>query len=664
MSPSSVISGEALVARWRRLGEIRWVAIILGAQLLAMCLWSLILLWHYSESVDFAMRYQAWWKIAHGHFNPYTTPLGRNFISDHFELINWPFAPLANLWPHMGWIVWIQNAFVISAECGAIAIVRYYLPSGWWPKEWKPTSVLTTMALVLALSPWTWYTVSNDVHYQTSATIGISIWFLYFGLKKRWLLAGLFAVLTFSVADVAGTYIIALALSLAIIHRKSFRSLLILGAFAAAGVMWGSIATMFHGSVGTNFAVHYGYLLGPKNSYAVKHGTMVKVLVGIIKHPALAWSHFQYSLSSWLSYNSTTGFLGFLNPISILPELVMLQTGLSGKIGRLATIPWETFPATLTMVPASMLTWGWIAGRATGQARRVLTKYVPWFLLVNTAMWSVVWLPHVQLDYARMPSSTQVALAHAQHYIKPNDATFVSFGIIGLYSDRNYDFKLGYSHQDHFWSRTTDFIVVPWSAIENLYPAQHLALVTALASLPGATMPIHENGAFLVQEHRTATLQDYVPVRHMALQPIAMWLSEGTNLSRRCHDVTKTCLVSRGASKGVINYGLTWNLATGKWHVHMNLNSTAPLTVEFWDNTTKKLLIRRTFENSVGVQDFDYHMHSTGKPLLYTGWGPYQFRQIPPGDLNDPVELRIMKTGPGTVREGLIQITRIKPPRK
>lgn len=652
------------VEQWRRLGEIRWAVVILGLQFVVMCFWSLVLLWHYSESVDFAMRYQAWWKIAHGHFNPYTTPLGRLFITDHFELINWPFAPLANLWPHMGWILWVQDAFVLSAECGAIAVVRHFLPAAWWPKEWKPTATVTIMSLILALSPWTWYTVSNDVHFQTSAAMGLSIWFLYFGLKKKWFSAGLYALLTFTVADVSGTYIVALALSLAIIHRKSLRTLFILAGFAVAGVLWGSIATMFHGSVGSNFAVHYGYLLGPKNSYAVKHGTMLKVLEGIIKHPLLAWSHFKTSLSSWLSYNSSTGFLGFLNPISILPQLVMVQTGLSGKVGRLATIPWETFPATLTMVPASILSWSFLAGRSKGTARRVLTKWVPRVLLANTAMWSIVWLPHVQVDYARMPSSTANALAAAQKFINQKDATFVSFGVIGLFSNRTFDFKLGTSHHDRFWTKTTDFIVVPWSAIENLYPAQHLALVTALAQLPGATMPVHRDGVFLVQVKRSSTLTEFTPHRHLALQPIAMWLSEGTNSAQRCVDPLKLCTVSTGNQRGTINYGLTWNLATGNWHVHMDMQSTAPLTVEFWDNTTNTLLIRKTFENSVGIQDFNYHMHSTGKPPLYTGWGPYQFRQIPPGDLNDPVELRIMKTGPGTVQEGLIQITRVNPAKK
>ncbi len=664
MDTSQIAVFSPLLNRCRRLGPIRWAVLILGLQFIAMCLWSLVLLWHYSESVDFAMRYQAWWKIAHGHFNPYTTPLGRSFISDHFELLNWPFAPLANLWPHMGWILWVQNGFVLSAECGAIAVVRHYLPSSWWPKEWRPVTVITCVSLVLALSPWTWYTISNDVHYQTSAAIGLSIWFLYFGLKKKWYSAAFFAAMTFLVADVSGTYIVALALSLAIIHRKSLRTLVILAGFAAAGVLWGSVATMFHGSVGSNFAVHYGYLLGPKNSYAVKHGTMLKVLEGIVKHPLLAWSHFKTSISSWLSYNSTTGFLGFLNPISILPQLVMVQTGLSGKIGRLATIPWETFPATLTMVPASVLSWGWLVGKSSGNLRRYATRYLPWILLANTAMWSIVWLPHVQLDYARMPSATSASLGEAHRYIKPQDATFVSFGIIGMYADRNYDFKLGVSHPDHLWTKTTDFIVVPWSAIENLYPAQHLALVTALAQLPGSKMPVHKNGVFLVQVKRSPTLQDFVPKRHMALQPIAMWLSEGTNSAQRCHDVTQLCTVSRGNQVGTINYGLTWNLASGNWHVHMDLSSTAPLTVEFWDNTTKTLLIRKTFQNSVGAQDFSYHMHSLGKPLLYTGWGPYQFRQIPPGDLNDPVELRIMKTGAGTVKEGSIQITRIRPKKK
>jgi len=57
--------------RLHRAIRIAWV--VLGIQLVAMLLWSAVLYNRWSLTWDFAIRYQAWWGIAHGHLGPSPT---------------------------------------------------------------------------------------------------------------------------------------------------------------------------------------------------------------------------------------------------------------------------------------------------------------------------------------------------------------------------------------------------------------------------------------------------------------------------------------------------------------------------------------------------------------------------------------------------------------
>ena len=54
--------------------RIAWIS--LGVQLLAMMLWSSLLYTRWGNTWDFAIRYQAWWGIAHGNLDPYADQHG------------------------------------------------------------------------------------------------------------------------------------------------------------------------------------------------------------------------------------------------------------------------------------------------------------------------------------------------------------------------------------------------------------------------------------------------------------------------------------------------------------------------------------------------------------------------------------------------------------
>jgi len=644
------VSSESPPPRvWRR---PRAVTTILVSQLLLMCAWSSVLLHEWSESVDYAMREQAWWLISHGDFNPYTTPLGRLYLHDHFELINWPLAFFGHLWPSLAWPLWWQNIFVVSAEAAVIALVRLMMTATWWPGEWRREGTVIALALVLALSPWTWFAVSNDFHYQTSAAMGIGLWFLYFGLRRRWWLAGLAALGTLAVADVTGTYVAAMALSLVIWPAQRWRDRFVALGFVIAGLGWGPVVGHFHGSVGSNLPVHFGYLLNKGTA----HPSMVDVGIGILKHPALAFSHWSKSAESWWAYNSYSGFLGFFTPLSILPVLTALQTGLAGKVGRLATIPWETLPATLLLAPCSLLAWARIGGALRARWRRRFFRLVPTILLSNSLVWSAIWLPQVVTDYARMAQGTSSTLTTISRIIQPGDEVVSSFGVIGMFAQRRYLYKLSTTRPTQLVTPSVDYVVTPWSDIENTTPAQSLGLVSELLRSPNASLVVNHNQAIFVQYRRPPGASVFPVQAWGQYRPIALWLSQGAGENTDCTDIAQYCEVSNGSRLGVINHGLIWNIVPGLYRVNIDLRSSADVNIQFWDNTTNTMLNQLPLTPVRQNVQFTVDVTTTKRFKLFTGWGPFSFRQIHPGNENDAIEIRVAQTSPGWVKERTIQL--------
>ncbi len=231
------------------------VYVLFGLQLIGLALVSVRLFDHYHLGRDFSVYYQAWWLIAHGHLNPFSSPSGNTFLKNHFELIMWVLAPL--YWVNHSAIdlLWIQDVALVGAE---VVIFRWAIdalrrhPGAGLPAV--PTAV--SVALLLVLNPLLYATAFDDFHSESIAVLFVALAArdLYNGRSCRALLwvAGLLLC-----GDVAAVYVVAIGLSALVSSRKSRVTGLVV---IVIGVAWLQLIAAIGADTGSGLASRYGYL--------------------------------------------------------------------------------------------------------------------------------------------------------------------------------------------------------------------------------------------------------------------------------------------------------------------------------------------------------------------------------------------------------------------
>ena len=97
--------------------RVAWV--VFGLQLVAMMAWSVAAVQPMGD--DLGLRYPVPGLVGDRprESRPATSTVAhRYFWQDHFELINWPLAPLSWLWPGGLWTLWIQDLMVVGRRAG------------------------------------------------------------------------------------------------------------------------------------------------------------------------------------------------------------------------------------------------------------------------------------------------------------------------------------------------------------------------------------------------------------------------------------------------------------------------------------------------------------------------------------------------------------------
>jgi hypothetical protein len=255
-SPNALAIKRAL--RTRAALRVAWI--LIGAQLAEMLTFSWVIYHRWSNTWDYAIRYQGWWGITHGNLNPYASVANRYFLQDHFELINWPLAPLSLLWPHGLWPLWIQDLMVTAGEVGAVLIVVDMLRRGEWSKRIEPWVAITVVAVMLVANPWIYDGIAFDFHYQSVGAACFALLAcreMILG-RSRWRLI-LFSALCLACGDIAATYLAAVGLGGVLAGRgQRLRGF----GLVVAGVVWFGIVSAAGGNQGSSLAQHYGYLAG------------------------------------------------------------------------------------------------------------------------------------------------------------------------------------------------------------------------------------------------------------------------------------------------------------------------------------------------------------------------------------------------------------------
>jgi hypothetical protein len=644
--------------------------VLLGGQLVAMLWLSWVVFHRWSNTWDYAIRYQGWWGIAHGNLDPFSSVAGRFFLRDHFEILNWPLAPLSLIWPHGLWPLWIQDLMVVGAEFGAVLIVTDALRRGQWSLRIPGWIAVGLVAVMLVANPWIYESVAFDFHYQT---VGAACFAL---LACREMMGGsnrrlaLWSVLCLACGDIAGTYLAAVGLGGILAGRDQRRRGAVL---VGAGVAWLTIVALIGANQGSKFVGHYGYLAGLAPGATVGFGAIVK---GAFTHPGRGLSHLWSQRVDLWAYVSSAGLIGLLTPWAVLPVLVLVENGLASGTGITGTAD-ESFGAVLFLIPLSVLAIGridrWLMARANAReqpASRVGTPNRPrrWWrpiglvvaimLLGYTVAWGATWIPHVPGRWVAVAPAIASTLDRVERLI-PSDAEVVaSQGVIGRFADRRWLYR--FSRGGTFPLQTTDtyFVIVPTQGIE-LAPVQEAeGLISTLAGPLHGRLLVQQAGVWLFELRRTPCLSTVAVAKRVTRLPA--WIGRTTTGTKvLAGPVPDWHVAQRPGSSGYLLRAIKWQEPPGTYDMSTTIENRSAVDIEVWDASANMLLSRQ----HVAPTDHRVTVHTAvtvtqerrGQP--YGGVGPLRFEPTrpPPGDR---IEIRIHTPGTGPVSVYSAELTR------
>ncbi len=638
--------------RLHRAVRIAWV--VLGIQLVAMLLWSAVLYNRWSLTWDFAIRYQAWWGIAHGHLDPYSSVAHRYFWQDHFELINWPLAPFSRVWPGALWALWFQDLMVIGGELGALYLVVDAIRRPRWSGRLPGWSAVALVTVLLVANPWIYDSISFDFHYQSVGAACFAMLACREMIRGRLRLLVLWVVLCLACGDIAGTYLAAVGLGGMLAgrtYRRRGAALLVLGGG------WFVLTSAVGGGQGSGLAGHYGYLL-PRDASGTPHAGVGGLVSGFVSHPAAVLQHLWSSRSALWAYASSSGGIGLFTPLSIFPLLILVESG-AGQGSSLRSVAYENFGVLLFVAPLSVLALAWFADRVhVGRLRTLvdrpglrwlsspaLPRVVTVVLVCNALLWAVVWIPRVPVNWLRTSEPAARALSTAEQRIPPGAEVIASQGIVGRACGRVWCYSIsadgGQTIPVHV--PETYVLVAPYDGIESSSVQTQVGIIGDLAGPLHATLVFQDSDIWLFRLPPGQGSK----VTFAASPTEPAWAVRTATGSRQLQGPGSTWHLAQGRSDpGYALYGAEWNLSPGTYQATVTMASSGPAVLEVWDATAGVLLSRRrlpAIDAPTAVQA-DVRVDDQRATRPYSGWGPFSF--LPrPGQVADEIEVRVWTDG-------------------
>lgn len=614
-------------------------SIAIGLQFVALVVWSAVLYTHDDLASDYAMRLQAWWAIAHGHLAaPITTsPHFAYFWQDHFELINWPLAPLLYVWPHAFWLQLIQCA-AISGTClvafrWALAVVT--APD--WNRRLRPWWAATVALVILLANPWTLRTASFDVHFHTTVGAMFALLAARAVYDRRPRRIALFTVLALLCGDVAGLFLVGIGVSTLLVRRRQWRTGLVL---AAVGIAWILMVHAIGAGRGTGIARHYGALAG-----ATAGISLTGLVLHILAHPGKLLSTLgSKQIDTW-SFVAPAGLLGLFTGWGAAVTVLVLLASEASQLPN-ASSPFQNFPITGFMLVGTVIALGWLARRW----RRPLPVYlVSGVLVANSLGWGIVWIPRAIRSAQNVTPSTATALGEVARNLPPGAPLVMLEGDAGRFAARP-DLRLiagppyGPAPVPVSPSKgTTYWVITTYQGSQGATPDVQLGTLARLAGM-GARVVLHQGDVWELAWTPSATTRS-VPITHTTRVPAwALRTATGTPVLT---GPPQTWHMQSGRRSGYVTYGAYWRVGDGWYRASVDLSSTGPCRVEVWDTTQGRLVGQRSLVATGGAAraSVEFHLTGTNTTRPAHGTGPFVLEPVSWSG-GDNVEIRVW--GPGS----------------
>ncbi len=558
-----------------RSGETRLTRLLFAgciAQFALLASLSIYEVTHAALTWDFAVYYQAFWLIAHGDLQPFSS-MGRiPFAQVHANFLMWPLALLGTLSAQPLTLKLVQDAATSSASLIAL------LWSGEILAERVANAghrrlILTGVLLTLVLNPWIYEANAYDFHFfsiTALALLGLSR-ALYGGRTGEAVLWALFGI---SAGDVTTTQISACAFGLALFVRRARPAGF---AIAAAGAAWFAFVAHFGLVKGDILAVNYGYLA--KRAQEV---TPLDVLLGLLAQPQVVAGKFAAHWDMLYANLAPGGFVGALSPLTIFPsaltlfENVMSSTPANFYIGPGA----QNCPVYLLMVPGLAWSLAWAYQRLGSRLALALMLLAA----ANAAGWFCVIYPGAMERWSRVDDDDVARIAQVARLAGNGGEVIASQRFVGALAGRREVYGLLPGETVPLAPRT--FVAV--LSIEGV-PQSYAALAT-VAALPNAHVLRASNEFWTFEIDGASPAKLTFPKTATILPAYVL----ATDFGRRDF-VSRTLTTDRAAHDGYLVRGAYWRSRAGDYVARATLASSAPVALEVWNLTQNRLVASRQF---------------------------------------------------------------------
>jgi len=619
--------------------QIGYVALAL--QCILSLVWSAILYRRFALTFDFTTDHQAWFLIAHGNLDPFSSTQGFPLWRDHCEFVLWPLAALYWICPSGATLLWLQDLCVTATQVVVFTWVCEL--AGQHQRRSDAIWLAATGLVLLTANPWMWWTVSFDFHIQTFATLFavLLMYDLTHGRRRAWA----WVVPLLACGDVAATYLAGIGLGAMLFsHRTRTQGALLAG----LGVTAVLVISLVHANEGSELADSYSYLATSAPGATL---TLAGLIKGVAVHPGRVLGALWVKRVDIAANLGPPGLVGLGDPLTLpIVAIVLVSATLFGGLGQYAYVlaepTFQNLPVYLLLPLGTVAVLGRLL-RRPGRLARWLALILAGLLAAQTAGWWAVWGTRTPSQWLRVSAPAAATLANVEKQIPPSAGVVASNGIIGRFSSRADLQRLLGAGVITVYPQTW-FVITPSQGSERQSLASAMALIGELAGPLDATLVTDANGVWVFRWAPPPGLRQLtVPD---GSSPVPAWAATGA-ASRRvlAGPVPGWHLAATGA-QGYVADGLEWLKPPGRYVAGVTLSASAPVSVEVWDNTDDTLLARRTIPPTAGIEQVMVPVTASeaADGVAYSGWGPFRAQFVPPPP-GQRLEVRVWSPGNAAV---------------